>query len=110
MGETPKAKLETLEAAAKAAEDASSAFTALSGDELLAFTTPATVLEATEKAVADVSAKAAETREACKDQFKVVSEVSPQTGGTAEAKKQIKSVQGKVEEAVRRGSKCVATA
>jgi hypothetical protein len=107
--EDPKAKLEALEAAAKAAEDASAALTSLTGDELLAFKTPATVLEATEKASADVTEKAAATREACKEQSKAASEVAPPTGGTAEAKKQLKLLQNKVEEAVRKAAKCVAT-
>jgi hypothetical protein len=105
--EAPNAKLEALVAAAKAAEDASAAFTSLSGDELLAFETPAAVLEAAEKALVDVNEKANETKEICKEQFKAASDVTPQTGGTAEAKKQIKIVQTKIEEAIRKASKCV---
>jgi hypothetical protein len=108
--EVPTAKVEAVLAAAKSAEDEGAAFASLTGDELAAFATPASVVCAVEKSNASVAEKATEAREAIKEQTKAASDVSPQTGGTGEAKKQLKQLQGKLEDAVRKSSKLLATA
>jgi len=73
----------------------------LSGEELQAFATPASVLEKVEKFAVSVTEKATEVREAVKEQTKAVSEVTPPTGGTNEAKKQLKAITLKVDELTR---------
>merc|ERR1712151_990507 len=57
---------------------------------------------------ADINAKAAEAREAIKQQMKAVTEKTPQSGGTNEAKKQLTALTKKVEDAVRKTSAMVA--
>merc|ERR1712086_291804 len=94
--EGPKAKMEGLEAAAKAAEDAAAPMIALKPEELEAFATPASTLATVEKHAAEVVEKAAEVREAVKEQQKAVSEVTPQTSGTGEAKKQLGAISGRL--------------
>merc|ERR1712072_96904 len=87
----PKAKMEALEADAKAAQEAGAALTALGfgSDELKAFATPATVMEAVDKLSAAVKEKADAARELVKEQKKAAAEATPQNAGTAEAKKQL---------------------
>jgi len=96
--EGPKAKMEGLEAAAKATEDAAAPMVALKPEELEAFATPASTLATVEKHAAEVVEKAAEVREAVKEQQKAVSEVTPQTGGTGEAKKQLGAITARLQE------------
>jgi predicted nucleic acid-binding Zn-ribbon protein len=107
--EGPTAKVEAVLAAAKSVEDEGEAMASLSGDELAAFATPASVVSAVEKSNASAAEKATEAREAIKEQTKVVNEVNPQTGGTGEAKKQLRQMQNKLEEAVRKSSKMLST-
>jgi chromosome segregation ATPase len=107
--EAPKAKLEALEDLVKAVEEAAAPLASLSGEELLAFTSPATVLEAVEKGNADVAAKANEAREALKEQVKAANEKTPPSGGIAEAKKQLSALQRKVQDVVAKTSKTLAT-
>jgi len=103
--EGPKAKVEELEADAKAVEEAGAAMASLTGDELQAFATPASLVEKVEKLLAKVSEHATAARELIKEQVKAATEVSPQTGGTGEAKKQLKNLSLKTDEAARKSSK-----
>jgi len=103
--EGPRAKLEAVEAAAKAAEEAAAAMVSLTGEELEGFAKPATVLKNVEKLHARVTEKAAVVREVLKEQQKVLAELKTQTGGTAEAKKQFASISQKLQEFVGKTSK-----
>jgi hypothetical protein len=103
--EGPKTKLEAVTGTVSDAESAASSLVALSGDELEAFATPASVLEVVEKASSSIAEKVTEVKEAVKEQSKIVAEVSPQTGGTAEATKQLRQIQAKVDEASRKIAK-----
>merc|ERR1719162_1668646 len=87
-----------LEAAAKGAEDAAAPMTALKPEELEAFATPASALETCQKYAAEVTEKVAEVRAAVKDQQKAVTEVTPQTSGTGEAKKQLAAISARLHE------------
>jgi hypothetical protein len=107
--EGPQSKLEVILGMASDAENAASSLVSLSGDELLAFATPGSVSDVVEKANASVAEKVAEIKETIKEQSKVVSEVTPQTGGTGEAKSQLRQIQSKVEESSRKTSKLLAT-
>jgi len=107
--EGPKAKLEAVDGIVSEAENAASSLVSLSGEELQAFATPASVLEVVEKASASSVEKVKELKEALKEQNKVVAEVSPQTGGTAEAKTQLRQIQAKVDEAAKKLQKLLAT-
>jgi len=100
--EGPKSKLEALEADAKGAEDAGASMVSLTGEELQAFATPASVLEAVTKFAASVTEKAVGVREAVKEQNKAASEVTPRTGGITEAQKQLKLIGSKVDELTRK--------
>jgi len=100
--EDPKAKMEALEADGKAADEAFAPMKTLSAEELKAFATPASVKDATEKLAASAKEKADALREAIKEQTQKVSEVKPQSGGTSEAKKQLKAMSLKCEEIERR--------
>jgi hypothetical protein len=97
----PKAKMEPLEADAKAAEEAAAPMISLNAEDLKVFATPASIIAAVEKLNGDVKSKADALREVIKEQLKAATEASPQTGGTAEAKKQLKSMSGKLENLVR---------
>jgi len=98
--EGPKAKMEAIEAEAKAAADAAAPMIALTGEALEAFETPASVVEAVEKHAAALTEKAAEVREAVKEQQKAVAEVTPATGGIAEARKQLAGISNRLQELV----------
>merc|ERR1719162_788034 len=71
---------------------------ALKPEELEAFATPASTSATVEKHTADVVEKAVEVREVLKEQQKAVSEVTPQTGGTGEAKKQLGTISARLHE------------
>jgi len=93
----PKAKLEALEALVKACDEAAAPMIAISNDDLKTFATPASILEAVEGHAAALKEKADAVREAVKEQTKAVSEVTPQTGGTGLAKKQLSTINAQVE-------------
>jgi hypothetical protein len=101
----PKALVDALEALSKAAEEASAPMAALSAEDLETFATPASVLEAMEKSTKEITEKANEAREAVKEQTKAASEASPQSGGTTEAKKQLKGMSWKIDALGRQASK-----
>jgi hypothetical protein len=81
----------------------------LSGEELQAFATPGSVLDVVQKANTSLLEKVAEVKEALKEQNKVVAEVSPQTGGTAEAKTQLRQIQTQADSATGKTSKLLST-
>lgn len=93
----PKAKFEALEAAVKAGDEAAAPMMSISADDLKTFATPASVLEAVEGHAATIKEKAEAVKEAVKEQTKAVSEASPQSGGTALAKKQLAVINVQVE-------------
>jgi len=103
--EAPKAKIADLEASANAAEEAAAPMVSLSPEELKTFATPAAVQEAVEEKSAGITEKAEAVREAIKEQLKAVSEVSPQSGGTALAKKELAALKQKVEVLVGKAKK-----
>jgi len=90
--EGPKARMEALDADSNAAKEAAAPMLSLAGDALKEFATPATVSEALEKLAASIKENAAAAQEAIKEQTKAVGEVTPQTSGTAEAKKQLRDM------------------
>jgi hypothetical protein len=100
----PKAKVEALEAEAKACEEAAAPMVSLNGEELKKFATPASVKEAVEKHAAAVKEKADAARESLKEQSESVNKVTPQTGGTAEAKKQLNAMKSKVQDLASKAS------
>merc|ERR1712070_1265332 len=100
--EDPNAKFAAFEVDAKAAEEAGAEMAALNGDDLKAFATPASVLGNVEKHAAASQEKATAVKDAIKEQTKAASEVTPQSGGTNEAKKQLKTMMAKVEELTRK--------
>jgi len=106
--EGPTAQCEAAESASKAVVKAGAPMASLSGEELQAFSTPATVSEAVEKAVAAANEKITEAKEAVKEKLKEASEVNPQTGGSAEAKKQLNALQKMLEDAAKSSSKTLA--
>jgi len=90
--------MEPLEADAKAAEEAAAPMASLKAEELKAFATPATVLEKVEKLAASVKEKADAAKESIEEQLKKAAEVTPATAGIAEAKKQLNSMKGRMEQ------------
>lgn len=96
-----KEVMQVLEADAKAAEETSAPIVTLTGEALEAFATPASVLEKMEELGAAVVEKAKEARETIKEKMKAAAD-APQTGGTGEAKKQLKQMMVKLEDAARK--------
>jgi len=90
--EGPKARMEKLDADSNAVKEAAAPMLSLAGDALKDFATPASVSEALEKLAASIKENAAAAQEAIKEQSKAVGEVTPQTSGTAEAKKQLRDM------------------
>jgi len=76
----------------------------LSNDDVKTFATPGTLLEATQKQVADLTTKANESREAVKEQTTKLAEVTPATGGSKEAKNQIATLSQTVEAATKQSN------
>lgn len=105
--EGPKGQLAALETDAKEAEEAAAPVIALSGDELQAFATPATVLAAVEKLATAVSEKSKEMKAAVKEQQTAVLAVTPKSGGTALAQQQLKDMTLKADEAHKKATKAL---
>jgi len=105
--EAPKATIDALEAATKSVEAAGAPMVALTGDELNAFATPASVLEEVKNSGDAAKDKASEAKSAIDEQLKAVMAVTPQTGGTAFAKTQLKSLSMKLQELNNKSSKII---
>eukprot|EP00929_Paragymnodinium_shiwhaense_P014394 TRINITY_DN1222_c0_g1_i1.p1 TRINITY_DN1222_c0_g1~~TRINITY_DN1222_c0_g1_i1.p1 ORF type:complete len:2051 (-),score=956.61 TRINITY_DN1222_c0_g1_i1:88-6240(-) len=86
-----------VEQIAEAVKSAGEPLTSLEDDKVATFATPAAVISATEKAVTALHAKVAAARESVKAQLGEVGKITPQTGATAEAKKQLQAMLAKVE-------------
>jgi hypothetical protein len=106
--EGPQAKMAAVEAAAKAVEEAAAPMVTLVDKELEDFATPSAVWNNSDKQVAVLNAKAAEVREAVKEQQKAASEVTPQTDGLREAAKQLKSISHQCHEVTNKAVKASA--
>lgn len=103
--EGPQSKMEVVEAAAKAGDEAAAPMISLAGEDLEKFAEPCTVLQNVEKQSGVVQEKAAEVRESVKEQQKAVGEVKPQTDGTREAQKQLKGITQKLHDVTSKAAK-----
>lgn len=97
--------MDALEADAKATQEAGAPMVSLNGDDLKAFATPASVLEAVEKHAAAVKEKAEAAKEAIKEQLEAVQKTTPQSGGTNYARQQLNAMKSKLEEFTRNATK-----
>jgi uncharacterized coiled-coil DUF342 family protein len=105
----PNAKVEALEADSKACEDAAAPMVSLSADELKTFATPASVLEAVEKHAAAVKEKLETAKAVLKEQTEAVAKVTPQSGGTSLAKKELGALKVKADAASSKANKTLNT-
>jgi len=96
-----------LEAKANAVEEAGAAMVKLAGDDLQAFATPSSVYQKVEALSKEVTEGAKELKEAIAEQTKAASAVEKQTGGIADAKKQLNALRAKVDDQTRKSSKMV---
>jgi len=94
----PNKQAAALEAEVALIEAAGAAIVSLTGEELEAFATPASVVAKVEKHYAATTEKATAAREAIKEQTKAVAAVAPQNGGTALAKTKLQELGRKVED------------
>jgi len=91
-------EVEKVEALAKAVTEAAAPVSALNEEETLAFATPSAVQESVESLVAKTTEPLAAARKIAHEQMQEASKVTPPTGGSAEAKRQLAALLKRVEE------------
>jgi len=102
--EGPSAIVAAMEANLQAIIDAAAPLTSLSEEKILAFTSPATIVESVNALVKEFEEKATEGREAIQTQVQSILKVNPQNGATLYAKAQLYPMRSSISDLCRQAA------